>query len=133
MPNNSSARREKGEKKKDKNKKTDPPPLHKGDNGSTDSSSSSLSLSGKDKVSMDSFCLSYAGKYMEALEAELLVPGRAQSAFVLGYSRSLPEEESISMHVALREAHPKVLALELTTLKRSLHLKKGLKALKKWR
>jgi hypothetical protein len=96
-------------------------------------SSSSLSLSGKDKASRDSFFLSYAGKDMEALEAELLVPGQAQSAFNLGYYRALPLEETMDMHVALRGAHPNASALELTTLKRHLHLKEGLEALKKWR
>ena len=59
MPNNANARREKDKKKKDKNKKTDPPLLHKEDKAGTDSSSSSLSLAGKDKASVDSSSLSF--------------------------------------------------------------------------
>ena len=70
MPNSSNARREKDKKKQSKKKKTDPPPLHKEDKASMDSSSLSLSLTGKDKASEDiSLFSSLAGK-----DSEKVVP-----------------------------------------------------------
>ncbi len=138
MPNNSNARREKDRKKKDrkkedKNKKTDPPPSHKEDNASTDSSDSSLSQSGTGKASMDSFFLSYAGRDMETLEAELLVPGHEQHVFILGYKRSLSIQDLFVMQYALMEAHPNAHARDLATPSKAQMLKAGLEALKKWR
>jgi hypothetical protein len=129
MPNNSNARREKEKKKKDKKKKTDPPPLHKEDKASKDTSSRSLSLPGKDKASMDSFFLSYAGRDM----SELLVPGHEQNAFVSGYSRALPVEDAMDIHRALIEAHPESQGKDQTALRRPMLLKSGLEALKNWR
>ena len=119
MPNNAEARRVKDKKKKDKEKKTVPFPLHKEDKASVDtpsfplaakdkasegSSSSSLSLSGQEQASLDTFFLSYAGTYIEAL----LVPGHEQNAFTLGYSRALPEWEKHKIHIAMLDAHPNV-------------------------
>jgi hypothetical protein len=145
MPNNSNARREKGKKKKDRNRQTDPSPLHKEDKASTDSSSLFLSLTGQEKASkdnffpgadetsMDSFFRSYAGRDMETLEAELVVPGHEQHVFVTGYRRSLSIRESFIMQDALMQAHPNVHAKDLAAHSKAQMLKAGLEALKKWR
>ena len=64
MPNNSNAR----QKKQGRKKKTDPPPLHKEDKASVDSIPNPLSLSGKDDGTMDtsSSSLHLAGAEKEA-------------------------------------------------------------------
>jgi hypothetical protein len=110
---NSSARCKKDKKKKDKKKKTDPPSLHKEDRTSTDSSSLSLSPAGADKV------------------AELLVPGAAQSVFLLEFNRSLTEDQQQSITVQVAEENPGASAKEVMNNRRAFKLKAGLEALKK--
>ena len=124
MPNNANARREKDKKKKDKEKKTSPPPLHKEDKASN-----------KDKASMDSKSLSsflsLAGTYKEG---ELLVPGPAQSAFMLAFNRSLTEDEQHSITVQVAMENPGASPQELIAATRhAFKLKAGLEALKKKR
>jgi hypothetical protein len=82
---------------------------------------------------MDNFFLSYAEQDMEELEADLLVPGREQSAFIMGYRRAISTEVAMEIHVALTDAHPKAQAKEQAALRRPMLLKSGLEALKKWR
>ncbi len=113
MPNNANARREKDKKKKDKEKKTSPLPLHKEDRTSADSSSLSLSPAGTDKV------------------AELLVPGPAQSAFLLERNRSLTEDQQRYIIVQVAEENPGASSKELMNARRAFKLKAGIKALKR--
>ncbi len=60
------------------------------------------------------------------------MPGHEQNAFVTGYSRALPVEGKIGIHMALLEAHPESQAKEQAALRRPMLLKSGLEALKKW-
>ena len=82
-----------------------------------------------DRATLDSFFLSYA----ETDIAALLVPGHEQNVFAVGYTRALPEDERVKLHIALTDAHPNVPAKDMTAIRRPLVLKAGLEALKAWR
>ncbi len=89
-----------------------PPPLHK-DKASVDNSILSLSLAVTDQ------------------EAELLVPGVSESAFLLEFSRSLTDDERHLMHVEIQDANPGASARELLSATSAAMLKAGLAAQKK--
>jgi hypothetical protein len=119
MPNNSNARREKDKKKQSKKKKTDPPPLHKEDKASMDSSPSSLSLAGTDKVSMDSNSLSLSGT---DTTAELLDPAYAdlkESALLLEFFGSLTLEGRRDMRKKIQESNPRASEEEIKAIFRT--------------
>ncbi len=56
------------------------------------------------------------------------MPGAAQSAFLLEFSRSLTEDERQSMYAEIQEANPKGSARELSSAHGTAMLKAGLVA-----
>ncbi len=82
-----------------------------------------------DSKSLSSF-LSLAGTYKEG---ELLVPGPAQSAFMLAFNRSLTEDEQHSITVQVAMGNPGASPQELIAARHAFKLKAGLEALKKKR
>jgi hypothetical protein len=124
-------------KKKDKKKKTDPAPLHKEDKTIADSSSSSLSLAGKDKASVDSPPLSLASKVKASADSSssLSLTGgdelsEVERREILGpkYSWSLTQKERLEKMAQVRRGNPGASEEEVKTLYRALILDEALKA-----
>jgi hypothetical protein len=101
MPNNANARREKDKKKKDKKKKTDPAPLHKEDRAITDCSSSSLSLAGKDKASVDGTSRSLSPGRKE-IAVDPSDPKYLERVLLLEHAKDLSKEDRSIMRGKIR-------------------------------
>jgi hypothetical protein len=114
MPNNSNARREKDKKKQGKKKKTVSSPLHKEDKASLDSVPHPLSLSGKEDGTMDtsSSSLSLAG-------AEKETPPMMGHAIMMNHYNSLSDEEKTRIHAEALKANPRASTQELIEVKRA--------------